>query len=128
MPRLFGERILNKLRQNFGTNDIPFGLLTFGQLFGIVKTEGLSLCNEIKIQSKYGNERAQCRQEMGTFCEAFGITKTEAPSTARKKAKKGQSRPKPKVPPKQPKSFVIKEQPKEKGCQKGQTSCLLQMS
>ena len=61
LPRLFGERILSKLRQNFGTNDILFGLLTFGQLFGIVKTEGLSLCNEIKIQSKYGNERAQSR-------------------------------------------------------------------
>jgi len=49
---------------------------------------------------------------MGTLCEAFGITKTEAPSTARKKAQKWQSRPKPKVPPKQPKSFVTKEQPK----------------
>ena len=46
------------------------------------------------------------------FCEAFGITKIEAPSTARKKAQKGQSRPKPKVPPQQPKSFVTKEQPK----------------
>jgi len=41
LPKLFGERILNKLRQNFGTNDIPFGLLTCGQIFGIVKTEGL---------------------------------------------------------------------------------------
>jgi len=51
---------------------------------------------------------------MGTFCEAFGITKIEAPSTARKKAQKKQakSRPKvPKVPPKQPKPFVKKEQP-----------------
>jgi len=45
LPRLFGERILSKLRQNFNTNDIPFNLLTFGQLFGIVKSEGLNLCN-----------------------------------------------------------------------------------
>jgi len=75
LPKLFGERILSKLRQNFGTNDIPFGLLTFGQLFGIIKFEGLNLCNEIKIQSKYGSEKAQFRKEMGTFCEAFGITK-----------------------------------------------------
>jgi len=115
LPKLFGERILNKLPQNFCTNDIPFGLLTFGQLFGIVKTEGLSLCNEIKIQSKYGDERAQSWREMGTFCEGFGITKIEAPSTAPKKAQKKQAkfRPKvPKVPPKQPKPFVKKEQPK----------------
>jgi len=37
LPKLFGERILNKLCWNFGTNDIPFNLLTFGQLFGIAK-------------------------------------------------------------------------------------------
>ena len=36
LPRLFGERILNRLRQNFDTNDIPFNSLTFGQLFGIL--------------------------------------------------------------------------------------------
>jgi len=30
LPKLFGERILSKLRQKFGTNDIPFNLLSFG--------------------------------------------------------------------------------------------------
>jgi len=85
LPKLFGVRILNKLRQNFSTNDIPFGLLTFGQLFGIVKSEGLNLCNEIKLQSKYGSKRTQSRKEMGTFCEAFGVTKIEAPSTVQKR-------------------------------------------
>ena len=73
-PKLFGERILSKLRQQFGTNDIPFGLLTFGQLFGIVKNEGLSLCTKIKLQAKDGANKAQSRKEMRTFCDAFGIT------------------------------------------------------
>jgi len=59
--RLFGERILNRLRQNFATNDIPFNSLTFGQLFGIIKSEGLTLCNELKLQAKYGADRAQSR-------------------------------------------------------------------
>jgi len=49
---------------------------------------------------------------MGMFREAFGITKIEAPSTAYKKAHKRQPKPKPKVPPKQPKPFVTKDQPK----------------
>ena len=52
LPKLFRERILSKLRQNFVTNDIPFNLLTFGQLFGVVKSEGLNLCNELKLQAK----------------------------------------------------------------------------
>ena len=52
LPKIFGERILSKLRQNFATNDIPFNMLTFGQLFVIVKSEGLNLCNELKLQAK----------------------------------------------------------------------------
>jgi len=84
LPKLFGERIVSKLHQNFATNDIPFNLLSFGQLFGIVKSKGLNLCNEIKLQSKYGSERAQSRKEMGNFYEAFGVTKIEAPSAVRK--------------------------------------------
>ena len=84
LPRLFGEHILNRLRQNFATNDIPFNSLTFGQLFGIIKLEGLTLCNELKLLAKYGAYRAQFRQEMGNFCEAFGFEKIEAPSTNRK--------------------------------------------
>jgi len=70
LPKLFGERILSKLHQNFATNDIPFNLLSFGQLFGVVKAEGLNLYNEIKLQAKYGSERAQSRKEMGNFFEA----------------------------------------------------------
>jgi len=30
LPKLFGERILSKLRQNFSANDIPFNMRTFG--------------------------------------------------------------------------------------------------
>jgi len=103
LSTLFGERMLSKLRQNFGTNNIPFNLLTFGQLFGIVKSEGLNLCNEIKLQSKYGSERAQSRKDMGTFCEAFGVTKIEAPSAVHKRINK--KRAQTKRPPK-PKSFI----------------------
>jgi len=61
-------------------------MLTFGQIFGIVKSKGLNICNEIKFQTKYGSEKAQYRKEMGTFCEAFEITNIEAPSVARKRA------------------------------------------
>jgi len=75
LRKLFGERILSKLRQNFATNDIPFNMLSFGQLFGIVKSEGLNLCNELKLQAKYGADKAHTRNEMGNFCEAFGIEK-----------------------------------------------------
>ena len=63
-------------------------MLTFGQIFGIIKSEGLNLCNQIKFQTQYGSEKAHSKKEMGTFCETFKITKIEAPSVARKGAQK----------------------------------------
>jgi len=49
---------------------------------------------------------------MGSFCEAFGITKIVAPSAACKKTLKRKAQPKFKRPLSQPKPFVKKEQPK----------------
>jgi len=46
-------------------------------LFGLVKNEGLDLCDELKLQAKYGSEKAQSRREMENFCEAFGFTNIE---------------------------------------------------
>ena len=46
------------------------------------------LCNELKIQAKFGSEKAQSRKEVGTLCEAFGVTKIEAPSSKAKRTKK----------------------------------------
>ena len=69
-------------------------MLSFGQLFGIVKSEGLNLCNELKLQAKYGADKAHARNEMGNFCEAFGIEKIEAPSTKRKRIIKKKGPPK----------------------------------
>jgi len=85
------------------TNDIPFNSLTFGQLFGIIKSEGLTLSNELKLQAKYGADRAQSRQAMGNFCEAFGFEKIEAPSSKIKRLNKRKG--KPRRPPFQPKAI-----------------------
>jgi len=131
LPKLFGERILNKLRQNFGTNDIPFGLLTFGQIVGIVKTEGLNLYTGIKLQAKYESEKAQSRKEMSNFCDAFGITKLEAPSAATRRAQKKQIRPSYRKPAKPSPPFIRKENskppPQRKTPIKKKKNCVLQM-
>jgi len=60
--------------------------LTFGQIFGIVKIEGLNLCIEIKLQAKYQYEKAQSQKEIGNFHDAFGMTKIEATLAVRKRA------------------------------------------
>ncbi|KAI5663844.1 hypothetical protein M9H77_23167 [Catharanthus roseus] len=55
---------------------IDFNIITYGQLFAFIKQEALSACQELKFQAKYGSER----RELGSFCEAFGITGIKAPS------------------------------------------------
>ena len=87
LPTLFSQRILSKMRQNFGQEVIPWERITYGDLFSFVKTQGLDLCNELKMQAKYNSEKGRQRKELGTFCEAFGCIKTEAPSTTSKKKK-----------------------------------------
>jgi len=49
---------------------------------------------------------------MDTFCEAFGITKIEAPLTARKRIQKKRAHSKIKRPQRPPKPSIKKEQPK----------------
>ena len=48
-----------------------------------LKKEALLACQELKFQAKYGNKR----KEMGSFCEAFGITGIRAPSTEKRQTK-----------------------------------------
>ena len=96
-------------------------MLTFGQLFGVVKSEGLNLCNELKLQAKYGADKAHVRTEMGNFCEAFGIEKIEAPSKRKKRIikRKGPAkrpfRPRPVAKPSPP---AAKPRPKGKAPKK----------
>ena len=83
--------------QEFEVNKINYGN----------KSEDLNLCNELKLQAKYG-DKSNTRSEMGNFCEAFGIEKIEAPSTQKKRIIKGKNlpqrpfRPKPTAKPSLP--------------------------
>ena len=62
-------------------DNIDFSTITYEQLFAFVKKEALLACQELKFQAKYGNKR----KEMGSFCEAFGITGIRAPSTEKRR-------------------------------------------
>jgi len=90
-------------------------MITFGQLFAVVKFEGLNLCNELKLQAKYG-DKSHTRNEMGNFYEAFGIEKIEVPSTKRKRIIKRKGPPKrPFRPRPKPTTQPTPTKPKAKG-------------
>jgi len=81
LPNLFSQRIMSNLQKEMGVEQIDFNFMTYDQLFAFIKKEALAACQELKFQAKYGNKR----QEMGSFCEAFGITGIRAPSTEKKR-------------------------------------------
>ena len=47
LPSLFAERVCNKLRENNGV--INYESYTYGQLNAAVISEGLCLCNDLKL-------------------------------------------------------------------------------
>ncbi|XLR39169.1 hypothetical protein S83_023829, partial [Arachis hypogaea] len=70
LPKLFSEKVLQKLQTQFGTQ-IPYNSLTFGQLHNIIVQTGIE---KIKQESITG------KRELGTFCYQYGITPEKAPS------------------------------------------------
>jgi len=48
-PKLFGQRFLAKLRQNFAIENISFHTFTLEALFGRIKTKEIDLCNELNL-------------------------------------------------------------------------------
>ncbi|KAK9756670.1 hypothetical protein RND81_01G113700 [Saponaria officinalis] len=89
LPKYFSQRIFRKLKESFANEVIAWQTLTYGQLFAFVKQQGLALCEERKLQSKYNSEKRHSRKELGCFCEAFGLEKIEPPSLkARRQVKR----------------------------------------
>ena len=84
LPKLFAQRIFRKIVEHDIDKEQALNNTTYGGLFAFIKKEGLSLCEELKLQAKYTSEKKQSRKEIGCFCEAFGIEAIRAPSTKKK--------------------------------------------
>jgi len=82
---LFSQRVFNKLSELIGKSPIPFEQITFGELLSFIKKEGISLCNELKLQARYSTDNTAKRKELGSFCEAFCLSKLEVPSLKKRR-------------------------------------------
>lgn len=71
LPNLFAERIRKQLRENNPT--ILYENLTYERLIGTCIPEGLSLCNEIKLNHQIKSQRLNEKRQLGEFCEQFGM-------------------------------------------------------
>ncbi|XLT09763.1 hypothetical protein HN51_055556 [Arachis hypogaea] len=79
LPKLFSEKVLQKLQTQFGTQ-IFYNLLIFGQLHNIIVQTGIEVCTNIKIQQKIKQKNITKKGELGTICYQYGIIPEKAPS------------------------------------------------
>ncbi|KAH0632853.1 hypothetical protein KY284_035639 [Solanum tuberosum] len=71
LPNLFAERVQKAIR---GDNpSINYDMFTYGKLISACVQEGLSLCNEIKLNQQIKRHRLNERKQLGEFCEQFAF-------------------------------------------------------
>ncbi|KAG5631797.1 hypothetical protein H5410_003514 [Solanum commersonii] len=92
LPTLFAERVRRYLRGDDHT--INYDNYTYGKLISACVQEGLSLCNEIKLNQQIKRHRLTERKQLGEFCEQFAFdipkqkSKDEEVSHKKKKSSK----------------------------------------
>ncbi|XP_047260672.1 uncharacterized protein LOC124893879, partial [Capsicum annuum] len=70
LPPLFADKVRTKLKDRF-EGQIPYDILTYGDLVSFITTTGIELCTDLKLKqqikqnSKYG---------LTTFCHDYGFT------------------------------------------------------
>ncbi|PIA27489.1 hypothetical protein AQUCO_07700041v1 [Aquilegia coerulea] len=72
LPILFAEKVKNRLKNKHDGIQIPYDFYTYGELIGECTSEGLALCNDIRLKNQLKKQNLTGRKELGQFCEQFG--------------------------------------------------------
>ena len=72
LPRALNEKVQESLREGHN-GTIPYEDLTYGDLIGEVKKEGLKLCTQLKLQYQVKKDLKASRKDLGSFCAQYGI-------------------------------------------------------
>ena len=64
LPRLFGEKVKETFSTLLGV--IDYDNLTYGDIFSTIRSEGMKMCRDLKIQSQASKSKA--KYDVGNFC------------------------------------------------------------
>ena len=79
LPRALTEKVQETLREKHN-GTIPYEDLTYGDLMGEVKKEGLKLCSQLKLQYQVKRDLKASRKDLGSFCAQYDIEMPVPPS------------------------------------------------
>ncbi|KAL0013371.1 hypothetical protein SO802_000440 [Lithocarpus litseifolius] len=82
LPRIFGEKLKETLCNTLGV--IDYYNLTYGYTSSTIRSEGMKMCRDFKIQSQASKSKA--KYEVGNFCTQYGLSPI-APSKRKSKIK-----------------------------------------
>ncbi|KAK9671709.1 hypothetical protein RND81_12G049400 [Saponaria officinalis] len=85
LSHLFAERAKTILRDQSGS--IPYNEYSYGRLIGACTEQGLKLCNEIILNQQIKRQNLAERNQLGDFCEQFGMDMPPYPNKKRKAAR-----------------------------------------
>ena len=86
LPKALNEKVQETLRKKHN-GTIPYEDLTYGDLIGEVKKEGLKLCSQLKLQYQVKKDLKASTKDLGSFCAQYGIQMPIPPSQKFKKQK-----------------------------------------
>ena len=86
LPKLFAQGARNKFRADYD-NIIPYKDLAYGELINYINQEGLAICLDLKLKSKFKKDNIYNKDELGSFCQQYGYESIKLPSSTSKKRK-----------------------------------------
>lgn len=69
LPTLFGEKVIETLCSPLGV--IDYDNLTYGDISSTIRSEGMKMCRDLKIQSK--DSKGKAKYEVGNFYTQYGL-------------------------------------------------------
>ncbi|XP_047251366.1 uncharacterized protein LOC124886583 [Capsicum annuum] len=70
LPSLFADKVRTKLKDRF-EGQIPYNILTYGDLVSFITTTGIELCTDLKLKQQLKQNH---KYGLTTFCQDYGFT------------------------------------------------------
>ena len=72
LSRALTENVQETLREKYN-GTISYGDLTYGDLIGEVKREGLKLCSQLRLQHQVKRDLKASKKDLGSFCAQYEL-------------------------------------------------------
>ena len=89
LPRLFGEKVKETFSTPLGI--IDYDNLTYGDISSTIRSEGMKMCRDLKIQSQASKSKA--KYEVGNFCTQYDLSSVIPKRKSKFKEKGSSERP-----------------------------------